>query len=518
MVKKFSYDDTTIVHATAGKVHGYSFDGVDIFKGIPYAKAKRFQAPEEMERWEGIRETTSYGFVCPLLEQDVPGGELFVPHRYWPMDENCQNLNIWTKKTGTKEKKPVLVWLHGGGFVAGSSIEQESYDGFNLCKKGDVVVVSVNHRLNILGYFDMSPFGEKYKNSANAGHADIVAALKWVHRNIEGFGGDPENVTVFGQSGGGMKASALLNIPEAEGLFHKVFIMSGASDGTLPTSQKGNGTAIVRAVLAELGISEEEVEKLEKVPYRDFASAYNKVAPKLEEEGEYVGCKPMAGEFWSGEALEGLSEYGRGIPLVVGSTYAEFAGFERNTFDPYGLSDEEIEEIYRKNFGENAKKLLKVFCETYPNHHPLNLLAIDRLFREPSKKLALQHAEYGKAKSYLYVFALDFPYHYINPAWHCSDIPFFMGNVEKVESANIPGVSERLEQQMLGALVRFAYTGSPSTEELLWPPCKHGDAVTMVFDEKSEAKSCFDDELLELFKKSAKPLTLKEIMDGDIQH
>lgn len=518
MVKKFSYDDTTIVNTTAGKIHGYSFDGVDIFKGIPYAKAKRFQAPEEMERWEGIRETTSYGFVCPLLEQDVPGGELFVPHRYWPMDENCQNLNIWTRKTGTKEKKPVLVWIHGGGFVAGSSIEQESYDGFNLCKKGDVVVVSVNHRLNILGYFDMSPFGEKYKNSANAGHADIVAALKWVHQNIEGFGGDSENVTVFGQSGGGMKASALLNIPEAEGLFHKVFIMSGASDGTLPTSQKGNGTAIVRAVLAELGISEGEVEKLENVPYRDFASVYNKVAPKLDEEGEYVGCKPMAGEFWSGEALEGLSEYGRGIPLVVGSTYAEFAGFERNTFDPYGLSDEEIEEIYRKNFGGNAKKLLKVFCETYPNHHPLNLLTIDRLFREPSKKLALRHAEYGKAKSYLYVFALDFPYHYINPAWHCSDIPFFMGNVEKVESANIPGISERLEQQMLGALVRFAYTGSPSTEELLWPPCKRGDAVTMVFDEKSEAKSCFDDELLELFKKSAKPLTLKEIMDGDIQH
>lgn len=518
MVKRFLYDDTTIVDTTAGKVHGYFFDGVNIFKGIPYAQAKRFQMPEEVEHWEGVRETTSYGFVCPLLEQDTPGGELFVPHRYWPMDENCQNLNVWTRRVGTKEKKPVLVWLHGGGFTAGSSIEQESYDGFNLCKKGDVVVVSVNHRLNILGYFDMSPFGEKYKNSANAGHADIVAALKWVCRNIEGFGGDPENVTVFGQSGGGMKASALLNIPEAEGLFHKVFIMSGASDGMLPTSQKGNGIAIVRAVLAELGITEDEVAKLENVPYHDFAIAYNKVAPRLEEAGEYVGCKPMAGEFWRGEALEGLSEYGQNIPLVVGSTYAEFAGFERNTFDPYEMSDEEVGEIYRKNFGENAEKLMEVFCKTYPNHHPLNLLAIDRLFREPSKKLAIQHAKYGKAKSYLYVFALDFPYHYINPAWHCSDIPFFMGNVEKVESANLPGISDRLERQMFEALVAFVYTGSPSTEELLWPPCECDDAVTMVFDEESKAHSCFDDELLDLFKKSAKPLTLKEIMDGDIQH
>lgn len=518
MANKFVYDDTAIVGTTAGKVHGYCFDGIYIFKGIPYAKAKRFQPPQKVEPWEGVKETTSYGYVCPLLEQDVPGGELFVPHRYWPMDENCQNLNIWTKNPDVNEKKPVLMWLHGGGFVAGSAIEQEAYDGFNLCQKGDVVVVSVNHRLNILGYFDMSPFGEKYKNSANAGHADIVAALKWIHENIKAFGGDPDNVTVFGQSGGGMKSSALLNIPEAEGLFHKVFIMSGASDGTLPTSKKGNGKAIVKAVLDELNIPENEVEKLEKVPYYDFANAYNKVFPKVAERGEYTGCMPMPGEFWSGEVLEGLSEAGQKIPLVVGSTYAEFAGFERNTFDPYDLSDEKVAEIYEKNFGENAKRILDVFKKTYPNHHPLNLLVIDRLFREPSKKMALQHAKYGKAKSYLYVFALDFPYHYINPAWHCADIPFFLGNVDKVESANIPGISERLEQQMFGALVNFAHTGTPSTENLPWPPCGEDDAVTMVFDETSCARSCFDDELLELFKKSAKPLTLEEIMDGDIQH
>lgn len=517
-MKKFVYDDKAVVRTTAGRVHGYYLDGIYIFKGIPYAKAERFQAPESVEPWEGVRETTSYGYVCPLLEQDVPGGELFVPHRYWPMDENCQNLNIWTPGLGNGEKKPVLVWLHGGAFVAGSAIEQKSYDGFNICKKGDVLMVSVNHRLNILGYFDMSSFGEKYKNSANAGHADIVAALRWIRENIEAFGGDPENVTVVGQSGGGMKSSALMRIPEADSLFHKVFIMSGVSDGTLLPTKKKDGKAIVRAVLEALGISENEVEKLEKVPYRDFANAYNKVSPDVEARGEYVGCVPMPGEFWHGEVLEGLDETGRKIPIVVGSTYAEFAGFERNTFDPRELSDERVEQIYKENFGENAEKLLEIFKKTYPNHHPLNLLVIDRLFREPSKKLALQHAGYGEAKAYLYVFALDFPYHYINPAWHCADIPFFLSNVDKVESANIPEVSERLEKQMSEALISFAYTGSPSTESLYWPPCEKDNAVTMVFDEVSYARQHFDDELLELFNKAAKPLDLEEIMGNDIQH
>ncbi|MDZ4957130.1 carboxylesterase family protein, partial [Clostridium perfringens] len=149
-----------------------------------------------------------------------------VPHRYWLQDENCQNLNIWTKALDENAKKPVLVWLHGGGFTAGSSIEQVAYDGFNMCNYGDAVVVSVNHRLNILGYLDLSPFGEKYKNSANAGHADLVAALKWVHENIVRFGGDPENVTLFGQSGGGMKITGLMQIQDADGLFNKGIVMS----------------------------------------------------------------------------------------------------------------------------------------------------------------------------------------------------------------------------------------------------------------------------------------------------
>ena len=188
MEKKFIYDEqTAVVDTDKGKVRGYFYDDMYIFKGIPYAKAKRFHAPEPVEPWEGVFQATSYGYVCPLMDLGKPGGELMVPHRFWVMNEDCQNLNIWSPGLDTG-KRPVMVWLHGGGFFAGSSIEQVAYEGGNMCKLGRVVVVSVNHRLNVLGYCDLSPFGEEYANSGNAGTDDLVAALKWIHENIESFG------------------------------------------------------------------------------------------------------------------------------------------------------------------------------------------------------------------------------------------------------------------------------------------------------------------------------------------
>ena len=233
MEKKFIYDEqTAVVETGKGKVRGYFYDDMYIFKGIPYAKARRFHAPEPVEPWEGVFQAVSYGCVCPLLDLPKPGGELMVPHRFWVMDEDCLNLNIWSPGLDG-EKRPVMVWLHGGGFFAGSSIEQIAYEGENMCKLGQVVVVSVNHRLNILGYCDLSPFGEEYANSGNAGTDDLVAALKWIHDNIESFGGDPENVIIFGQSGGGAKVTTLLQTPAADGLYAKGINMSGVIGGAL---------------------------------------------------------------------------------------------------------------------------------------------------------------------------------------------------------------------------------------------------------------------------------------------
>ena len=246
-----------VVETKAGKLRGFQLDGTYAFHGVKYADAKRFHQPTPVEPWEGIKNALAYGYVCPMLQQDQPSNELMVPHRYWPLDENCQYLNIWTQHLDPNAKKPVLVWLHGGGFAAGSSIEHIAYEGENMSKYGDVVVISLNHRLNILGYLDLSPFGEEYKNSGNAGNADMVAALQWIHENIANFGGDPENVTLFGQSGGGMKVWTLMQTPAADGLFHKGVVQSGCIDHFVSgNSAEQNGKAIVTSLLAELKLDD----------------------------------------------------------------------------------------------------------------------------------------------------------------------------------------------------------------------------------------------------------------------
>ena len=173
MAKHFVCTSTEpIVQTTAGKYRGFIVDGTYTFHGIKYADAERFQMPKAPKSFEGVKDAHSYGYVCPMLSPETATGEIMVPHRYWPKDENCQYLNIWSQSIEKEAKKPVMVWLHGGGFAAGSSIEQICYDGENLSRFGDVVVVTLNHRLNILGYLDLSPFGEKYYNSGNAGNAD----------------------------------------------------------------------------------------------------------------------------------------------------------------------------------------------------------------------------------------------------------------------------------------------------------------------------------------------------------
>jgi len=518
MAKAFKYNSVPAVETTAGKVKGYFFDKTHIFKGIPYAQAQRFQMPTPVTPWEGEKETTSYGMVCPMLNQDVPRGELFVPHRYWPQDEHCQTLNVWTKALCKDAKKPVLVWLHGGGFSMGSSIEQVAYDGANLCDHGDVVVVSINHRLNILGYMDLEPFGEKYKNSANVGHADMVAALEWVRDNIANFGGDPGNVTIFGQSGGGMKCTGLMQIPAADGLFHKAIIMSGVSDGTLLPSPKGDGKRIVEAMMEGLGI--EDVEKLEAVPYYELANAYKKVFMDIAKEGNYVGNGPMANDYYKGEPLlTGFTEHAKTIPIVVGSVFGEFA------FGPLPISKDaseaEITEALTKRFGQRTPELIALYKKAYPDKHLADLFALDKIFRIPSKKLVKLAAQESTAPAYLYQFTLEFPYQGSKIAWHCADIPFFFHNADKVEVCNIEDVSDKLEKQIFGFVKAFAHTGDPNHDGLpSWPQSKPGSEYTMIFDRNCQVRHNYDDELMALLQEISPPFSFFAPRDDDaaIQH
>lgn len=516
MEKIFRYDDVPILETTGGKLKGYYYDGAYIYKGVPYAQAKRFQMPEEIT-WEGVKEATSYGFVCPLLMQDTPSAELMVPHRFWAQNENCQNLNIWTKNHNPEKKMPVVVWLHGGGYFAGSSIEQVAYDGFRMCMDGDVVVVSINHRLNILGYLDLSPFGEKYANSGNAGHADMVAALKWIHNNIALFGGDPENVTIFGQSGGGMKVADLMQIPAADGLFHKGLIMSGVDDGNLLASGTGDGRKITEALLKELKL--ENAEELEKVPYYALANAYAKVSPALAAKGEYVGGAPIKNDYYAGLPLkEGFREHAYEIPLMIGSVFGEFS-FMPAGFDKNALSEKEKHAVVERKYKEHSDMIIQEFVKAYPGKNITDLIFLDRAFRQPTKKLAHLHAEGKNAKAYLYNFTLEFPFQYGKIAWHCSDIPFFFKNTDKVEICAIPGVTEKLEGKIFGAFMTFVKTGVPGCEELpAWQEVTETDEPTMIFDRECELRHNYDDALYAAIDRVLPPFSMMDMGNQEVQH
>ncbi|HMX28331.1 MAG TPA: carboxylesterase family protein, partial [Blastocatellia bacterium] len=210
-------DSKAIVETTAGKVRGYVRNGIHTFKGIPYAATTageaRFQPPTKAKPWAGVRSSMQYGFLCPQQPRTGWGNDEVA----WMFDwddgrpgEDCLLVNVWTPGVNDNKKRPVMVWIHGGGFTAGSGQELKSYDGENLSKRGDVVVVSLNHRLGVLGFLNLAEFGERYAKSGNVGQLDLVAALEWVRDNIGNFGGDAGNVTIFGQSGGGAKVSTLM--------------------------------------------------------------------------------------------------------------------------------------------------------------------------------------------------------------------------------------------------------------------------------------------------------------------
>lgn len=491
-----------IVQTNAGKLRGMKIDGTYIFQGIKYADAKRFQMPQPVKHWEGVKDALSYGYVCPLLTQEVPNGETLVPHRYWLMDENCQYLNIWTPSLEKDAKKPVLVWLHGGGFAAGSSIEQVAYDGENMSKYGDAVVVSINHRLNILGYLSLEDYGEKYANSGNAGNADMVAALKWIKENIAAFGGDSENVTIFGQSGGGMKVWCLMQTPEADGLFQKGIIQSGVIDDFMDIPKK-DGRPIAEALLKELGFEKGDVEKLETVPYYELARAYNKVSPVLAQAGEYVGGVPMPNDFYLGDPRQiGFTDHAKTIPVLIGTVFGEFA-FGPGLADKQTMTDEDVLGLLEKKYGRYSEKLVPLFKQAYPDKHLSDLLFLDGIFRNPTIDFVKKKAVHTEAPTYSYMFAYEFPYDEGKPAWHCSEIPFVFKNTDKVPVCNIPGVSDLLEDRMFGAWISFARYGNPNYAALpKWPACTEDDEAVMVFDRKCEVRHNYDHKLIETLMKT----------------
>ena len=506
MSKYFRYDDEAVfVTTTGGAVHGYEYDGLSIFKGIPYAKAKRFQDPEPVS-WEGVFEATGYGCGCAAVDTvDTPSKGLTDVSRYTPLSEDCQNLNIWTPGTDG-EKRPVMVWLHGGAMSFGSSSADDVCEGDEMARYGNVVVVSLNHRLNVLGFCDLSDFGEKYRNSGNQGIADMVAALRWIRDNIEAFGGDPENVTLFGQSGGGMKVTALLQTPDADGLFHKGIIMSGVQGGAL-VDCVGSGRQMGEFLLNELSLS--SVDELAEIPFPDLASAFKKMRLKYRFHGVNAGEMPFRGDYYMGDPLEVpfRPETSR-IPLLVGSTFGEFDAFRALSYRKYRMAENEMNEQLAGEFGEDLSRLLPLFERAYPDRKIIDLLALDAMFRNyiisyMKRRTALNNCTWE------YIFDLDMPsYGGIVPA-HGNDLGFIFHTTDRAPGLQEPGVTEKVESEFFNAAISFARTGDPNHAGIpQWDASSPDQMNTLVFNKNTGVRVNYDQELNALLSEIRLPKQL----------
>lgn len=505
--------EVPVTQTEFGKIRGYIHNGISTFKGIPYATAKRFEAAVKPEAWEGIRSTTMFGPVAPLLNPTTSiqdESEFVFDHDWGFPNEDCLSLNIWTPEASDAKKRPVLFWIHGGGFTAGSSHELPSYDGENLAKKGDVVIVSINHRLNVLGFLDLSAYGEKYKHSANNSILDMVAALEWVKNNISNFGGDPDNVTIFGQSGGGAKVNTLMAMPKAKGLFHKAINQSGAFRSAI--LEKEDTQDIASETLKILGIDASNIDSIQNIPFETLADASSKAleikAEKMKTEGKpVIGFGLSWGPSRDGTDLpyqvnaEEALALSKDIPLLIGTVKNEFAPFSTMRF--IGASDEEIMAHIREQYKDKADGYVNAVKKAYPTDTAAkDLLDVDTTFRpgavaQANTKAGLKNG----APVYMYLFTWQSPvFDGKYKALHCMELPFVFDNIALANQMTGGGEEAHvLADKMSGAWINFAKTGNPNYKELpQWPTYTSENTATMHFDVKCEVKPQLDKELFEI--------------------
>jgi para-nitrobenzyl esterase len=507
---------TTSLQATTanteyGKVAGYIENGIYIYKGIPYAEAERFMPPTKVTKWDGVRSSRSYGPTSPQGKRmgwysDEQAFAFDWNDGY--QDEDCLRLNIWTPGINGNQKRPVMVWLHGGGYSAGSGHELPSYDGKNLSRKGDIVVVSLNHRLNVLGFLDLSAYGEKYKESGNVGILDIVAALEWINKNISSFGGDPSNVTIFGQSGGGGKVSTLLATPSAEGLFHKAIIQSGAMLNTMESKwSRRIGTAVVR----ELGLNSSDIDKIQNIPYQQLLEAGEKAVAEVKVEADKEGFKTFI--FGWAPTIDGNilpsklfyptpPEQSKNIPILVGTTLHEFC---TSTYNPSirNITQEQAIEKLKVKYGNRVNEYIEAFKKAYPNYTPKDLFDVDFIFRPSVVEFSNIMSSFSNAPVYTYLFTWESPVlDGILRSMHCLELPFVFNNVT-LHGNMTGGGSEAIDlgNIMSSAWINFAKTGDPNTEGLPhWEPYNLNNESLMIFDNECELKKGHDKDLLDIVR------------------
>jgi para-nitrobenzyl esterase len=512
--------DLAIVETKFGKVGGYVDRGVLVFKGMPYgastAGAGRFRAPKPPASWTGLRSSRHFGPEAPqayrpIWENDEEG--FLFEWDYGRQSEDCLRLNVWTPSTSGKGR-PVLVYLHGGGYAVGSSSELKMFDGVNLARRGDVVLVTVNHRLNVLGYLNLSAYGDEYAGSGNAGSLDTLEALKWVRDNIANFGGDPGNVTIFGQSGGGGKVCTLIAMPAARGYFHKAIVESGP---TLRLGAEDRSRELAERVLKRLGIAPGDVKKLEEMPYAQLEQASS---AEIAAAGSGGGPRPIVRTAMRGLSLSPVMDgkvvaqhpfdpaapaSADGIPLMIGTTLNEFTN-GINHPDAFEMTQEQLSAKVEENFKGHGADVLASYRGLYPNANPYQLWSVIATsgVRDATLTLASIKAK-QHAPVYCYQFAWQTPILDGRPmAFHCSELPFVFDNADLCEHMTGGGEAAHvLGKQVSQAWINFARNGNPNHEGLpQWKRFDEASKTIMVFDNHCEAKDNLDTAQLTLIKRS----------------
>ena len=467
--------EDNVVRVSAGLLRGNKSNDVVSYLGVPYAEAtERFVPASPVASWQGIKDAANYGKIS--YQGTVVG---IAGSNGSNNDNNCQNLNIWTPGIRDGEKRAVMVWLHGGGFSTGSANES-TYNGANLAKSQNVVVVGVNHRLNVFGHLDLSAYGEKYRYSANVGIDDIVKALQWIRDNIEQFGGDPDNVTVFGQSGGGAKVLSLMTSPNAKGLFHKGIVMSGATEIMgISFSSKEVSQRIAKLTLQNLDISPNNLDALQTVSYSELFSASDRAREQAGREfGILAALSTEYGVEW-GPVIEGdymptnpvtetgFADAGKGIPLLIGSTFSEWTHWRSI--------------VMHSNMTQAQRD---AFAAAYPDRPASDAQYVDTFIRLPMLKIMSHKVDQGGANVYAYVF------NYGSDPYHGYDIPYAFGNT-----------SGSVATAMSTAFANFAKTGTPSASGLpTWEPYSRENGATMILNTTSRLVYNHDKELMSLLE------------------